>query len=365
MKIGILTSSRADYSIYYPLLKQLEKDPFFEFNIIAFGTHLSNKYGYTLDAIKKDGFKIGHCVETLVEGDSAESVSLSMGKTITNFSSVWANDYYDLLFCLGDRYEMFAAVSSTIPYNLRVAHISGGETTLGAIDNVFRHSLSLMSQLHFASTEQYRKRVIELIGQSENVYDVGALSIDNLSKLQLYSTEEFKTHFNIDLSIPTILITFHPETVSFEKNETYIDELIAALSHLQGYQYLITMPNADTMGSMIREKLLEFIERNEQAIGVESLGTIGYLSAMKHCAFMLGNTSSGFVEASYFPKFVINLGERQTGRIITPNIINTPILKNSILNAVTKIKSSSLPEKVAVYGEGDAAVKIVRILKHL
>jgi GDP/UDP-N,N'-diacetylbacillosamine 2-epimerase (hydrolysing) len=260
---------------------------------------------------------------------------------------------------------MFAAVSSTIPYNLRVAHISGGETTLGAIDNVFRHSLSLMSQLHFASTEQYRKRVIELIGQSENVYDVGALSIDNLSKLQLYSTEEFKTHFNIDLSIPTILITFHPETVSFEKNETYIDELIAALSHLQGYQYLITMPNADTMGSMIREKLLEFIERNEQAIGVESLGTIGYLSAMKHCAFMLGNTSSGFVEASYFPKFVINLGERQTGRIITPNIINTPILKDSILNAVTKIKSSSLPEKVAVYGEGDAAVKIVRILKHL
>jgi GDP/UDP-N,N'-diacetylbacillosamine 2-epimerase (hydrolysing) len=125
------------------------------------------------------------------------------------------------------------------------------------------------------------------------------------------------------------------------------------------------MPNADTMGSMIREKLLEFIERNEQAIGVESLGTIGYLSAMKHCAFMLGNTSSGFVEASYFPKFVINLGERQTGRIITPNIINTPILKDSILNAVTKIKSSSLPEKVAVYGEGDAAVKIVRILKHL
>ncbi len=363
MKIGILTSSRADYSIYYPLLKAIHQDPFFELEVIAFGTHVSQQHGYTLKHIREDGFNISYVIESLILGDSPESISSSIGLTTTRFASIWNKASFDLIFCLGDRYEMFAAVSSSIPFNIPVAHIHGGETTLGAIDNIFRHSLSLMSTYHFTTTEQYRERVVQILGNDHYVYNVGALSIDNLKNLNLYSIAEIKERFAIDLSIPTILITFHPETVSFERNEQYIQELISALEDMDYYQLLITMPNTDTMGNMIRQELITFIASKKNAVGVESLGTLGYLSCMKHCKMMLGNTSSGFVEASFFPKYVINLGERQSGRIITPNILNCALEKDSILRSVTHVETAPELDSVNIYGIGNTAYKIVNILK--
>ncbi|HRS53441.1 MAG TPA: UDP-N-acetylglucosamine 2-epimerase [Bacteroidales bacterium] len=368
MKLAILTSSRADYGIYYPLLKKLYNDKFFYPEIIAFGTHLSNKHGYTLNQIIKDGFKVSYSIKTISKGDTPYDINNSITKTIKKFNTIWNNTKYDLIIVLGDRYEMFAAALSAIPFNLPIAHIHGGEETKGAIDNVFRHSISIMANIHFTATELYKEKVIKLKGSKKNVFNVGALSIDNLKNMIFLSIEEFKTLYNIDLSKPSILFTFHPETVSFEKNILYIDEIIAALSELTNkYQIIITMPNADTMGNMIRKKLQNFVKANANVYKVESFGSQGYLSCMKYCTFMLGNTSSGFIEASFFPKKVINLGERQKGRMVTPNIINTKINKNDILAAVEKVEHLNLNEldNINIYGNGNTADKIIEKLKIL
>ncbi len=363
MKIAVLTSSRADYGIYLPLLKALKNDSFFQLSIIAFGTHLSKKHGFTLNQILADGFNVPIQVDTLPDDDTPLAISNAMGKTLINFSKVWEENNFDLVFCLGDRFEMFAACASGVPFNVKLAHIHGGEQTLGAIDDAFRHAITHMSMYHFTTTEIYKNRVIELKGNDKNVYNVGALSIENLKTLPLLSIEEFNNKFHIDLSKPSILITFHSETVSYDKNELYITEIIAALSEIKNYQLIITMPNMDTMGNMIREKLNTFIDNHTDAFGVESFGTIGYLSCMKHCSFMLGNTSSGFVEASYFPKYVINLGERQTGRIVTENILNCSIEHHQIAKAIQHFSTIKLPSSIPIYGEGVTSEKIIQTIK--
>jgi GDP/UDP-N,N'-diacetylbacillosamine 2-epimerase (hydrolysing) len=365
MKVAVLTSSRADYGIYFPLLQRLKDDVYFDMEIIAFGTHLSKQYGYTLDQIESDGFEVAHKIETLAVGDSALDISQSVGHTIELFAKFWSEHTFDLIFALGDRYEMFAAVCAGLPFNIKVAHISGGETTLGAIDNVYRHSLSLMATYHFASTDSYKNRIIDIIGSSKNVYNVGALNIENFINQTYLSIEAFKEKFAIDLSIPSILITFHPETVAFERNIQYANELIHALEQCDNYQLIITMPNSDTMGVKIREILNRFIESHSNAIGVESFGMLGYISCMKHCSFMLGNTSSGFVEAAFFPKYVINIGDRQKGRLLTPNIINTPVESKAILAAIEKVAHAKALDKIDVYGKGNTAELICSILKNI
>lgn len=364
MKVGVLTSSRADYSIYLPLLKLLKNDNFFDLKIIAFGTHLSEKHGYTVNNIVEDGFWVSHKIETLIDGDSPEAISEMIGKTIISFSKIWIAEKFDLIVCLGDRFEMFAAISSTVPFNIRVAHIHGGETTTGAIDNVFRHSISLMSKIHFVAAENYKNKLINLLGSSENIYNVGALSIDNLKNLTLFSKQEFKSKYNIDLNLPTILSTFHPETVDFKKNDYYANEYVKALSKLSNYQIIITMPNADTYGNIIREKINHFACGKENVKIIESFGTIGYLTCMKYARMLIGNTSSGFYDASFFPKWVINLGNRQNGRIITPNIINCEINAEQILKTVNYIEINNISNiNCNIYGSGNAAKSIVEILK--
>jgi GDP/UDP-N,N'-diacetylbacillosamine 2-epimerase (hydrolysing) len=207
--------------------------------------------------------------------------------------------------------------------------------------------------------------VIEIIGTDKHVYNVGALSFDNFKNLTLLNHAEFESKFGIDISKPSVLITYHPETVDYNKNEQNVDELVEALSSLKNYQLIITMPNADTTGIMVRNKLNQFITSHENAIGIESFGTIGYLTCMKFCKFMLGNTSSGFVEAAYFMTPVINLGLRQKGRIITPNIYNVEeIIANNIINATHNIetKSKSLTP-ITIYGSGTTSQQIIEILE--
>ncbi len=366
MKIGILTSTRADFGIYLPLLKELKKDSFFNVEIIAFGTHLSKKHGYTINEIIEAGYNVSHKLDTIPQGDKPVDISKTMAKTINVFSEFWENNKFDLVFALGDRYEMFAAVSSASPFNIKFAHLHAGETTLGAIDNAYRHSISLMSKYLFVSTEQYKKRAVEIIKRADDVFNVGALSIDNLKNEKLYSKKEFVKKFNIDLNNPTILTTFHPETVSFEKNEQYIKELLSALTELtKKYQIVITMPNADTMGLMIRAEIEKFATNKSNITLVESFGMKGYLTCMKYSAFLIGNTSSGFVEAAFFPKWVINMGDRQKGRIITENILSIPVENTKILYAVNKIENSELPNNCNIYGDGNTAKRIVEIINKL
>ncbi|OFX37863.1 MAG: UDP-N-acetyl-D-glucosamine 2-epimerase, UDP-hydrolysing [Bacteroidetes bacterium GWA2_32_17] len=366
MKIGVLTSSRADFGIYLPLLKKIFEDIFFQTEIIAFGTHLSDLHGKTINEIISNNFPVKHQIVTTPSNDTPLNIATSIGKTIKAFAKFWSKEKFDLVFALGDRYEMFAAVTAGSPYNVKFAHLHAGETTLGAIDNSYRHSISLMSEYLFVSTEEYKKRAIKINQNPEKVFNVGALSIDNLKNVELYSIDEFKKQFNIDLNQPTILTTFHPETVALEKNESYISELLVTINELiEKYQIVITMPNSDTMGLMIREKIERFALNKKHVILVESFGMKGYLSCMKYCSFLLGNTSSGFVEAAFFPKYVINIGDRQKGRILTPNIYSLHVSKEIILKTVNDIEQLPSQQNVNIYGDGNAADKIIHILKKL
>jgi len=368
MKILVLTSSRADYGIYRPLLLKLHRHAHFDLQLIVFGTHLSHFHGYTITQIYTDGLPVAHRVSTLLLDDDAAALSTAMGLTTTKFSQVWALEQGrdSLVLALGDRYEMFAAVSAAVPFNIPIAHLHGGETTLGAIDNVFRHAISVMSRYHFTATQAYANKVAQLIGTSEGVYNVGALSLDNLQLLNLLNHKAFYQKYDINLQNPSILITFHPETVGFEQNEGYVKELIAALQDLSAnYQLIITMPNADTLGTMIRKRLNAFIKRTTTAYGIESFGTLGYFSCMQHCSFLLGNTSSGIIEAASFAKYVINIGERQRGRACGNNVLQVPIRKNEILKAVQVIEKSAPLTKHNMYWRQNVADQIVNVLNDL
>lgn len=372
VKIGILTSSRADYSIYYPLILKAMELPNTEVEIIAFGTHLSENHGYTLNHILADGFEVKHQLKNCYAlDDSPLGISLAMANTSRVFAEFWNTNKFDLVFCLGDRYEMFAAVSAAVPFQINIAHLYGGERTEGAIDDCLRHAISLMSTWHFTACEEYKKRVEELTLQKNRTFNYGHLSIDNLKRLPLLSIEDLKMKTGVDFSQPTILCTFHPETINFDQNVVFANEIALAFSELTDYQILITMPNSDTGSQPIRDAFTKLESNNSNIHTTENLGTIGYLSAMKHCTMMVGNTSSGFVEASFFPKTVINLGERQTGRIVTSNIINTKITKQEILNAISANSGNTYEEgKIQIYGNGETAISICseiqnNILKNL
>lgn len=372
VKIGILTSSRADYSIYYPLIIKAMELPNTQVELIAFGTHLSKQHGYTIDHILADGFEVKHQLDHCYAlNDSPMGISLGMANTSKVFAEFWNENQFDLVFCLGDRYEMFAAVSAAVPYQINISHLYGGERTEGAIDDCLRHAISLMSKWHFTACEDYKKRVEELTLQKNRTFNFGHLSIDNLKRLPLLSIEDLKVKTGVDFSRPTILCTFHPETINFDQNVIFANEIAMAFSELTEYQILITMPNSDTGSQPIRDTFSKLSTTNSNVYITENLGTIGYLSAMKHCTMMVGNTSSGFVEASFFPKTVINLGERQTGRIVTSNIINTKITKQEILSAISANRGNTYEEgKIQIYGNGETAISICseiqnHILKNL
>ena len=223
-RIAILTSSRADYGIYLPLIKALKEDSYFGSQIIAFGTHLSPFHGYTLTQILNDGFEVKFQIESMLAGDTPNAISTAMALTCLKFADFWKDHQsdFDLVFCPGDRYEMFAAVTAGIPFNIHFAHIHGGEKTLGAIDNIFRHAITLTSKYHFVSCKEHGERVSQLTESSENIFDIGALSLDNLNSLIVLSKTDFLSHFEIDLNQPTILVTVHPETVTPEMNGIYV-----------------------------------------------------------------------------------------------------------------------------------------------
>lgn len=337
MKIGVLTSSRADYGIYLPLLKKIKQDDFFELEIIAFGTHVSKSHGFTLNEIKKDNYSKIHCIAALISNDDEQGIATSYALTALKFADFWQHNKFDLVFCLGDRFEMSAAVQAGIPFNLKFAHLHGGETTLGAIDNIYRHQITLASNLHFTAGELFSDRVIELIGNNKNVYTVGSLSLNDIEKFQPINKTEFFEKFKLP-NKDFALITFHPETVNIEMNQHFASEMRKALSQVTSKLYLvITMPNADTMGSVFRMEIEQL--KNEfptQVVCIENFGKENYFSAMYYAKLLIGNTSSGIIEAASFGKYVVNVGDRQKGRMQSDNIINTSFHHQDIIEAVEK-----------------------------
>ncbi|WP_295234464.1 UDP-N-acetylglucosamine 2-epimerase [Sediminibacterium sp.] len=340
IRIGVLTSSRADFGIYLPLLKSLEKDHHFELNLIVFGTHNSRFHGYTRNEILGYGFNINYSIDSILLSDTPEANATSTALSALKFSSFWGEHYaeFDMVLCLGDRFEMFAAVMSGIPFGIKFAHIHGGETTLGAIDNIYRHSISLASCMHFTATERFANRVSSLIETKQNVFSVGSLSLENLLEIKLLTKEAFFEKWGIDMSIPTVLVTFHPETVEFQNVKNQAEIIVNSLNEIsEHYQLLITMPNADTSGSIVRDIFGMHLSNKPNIKMIENLGTISYFSAMKHCYFVFGNSSSGIIEAASFGKYVINIGDRQKGRATSDNILQCSYNLENIKYSVSKI----------------------------
>ena len=365
MKIGVLTSSRADYGIYKQLLFKLSKDDRFQLVIIVFGMHLLKEHGNTVKVIEKDNFGTIQKVGGMPTEDSEKDIAKGYGNLIIHFSDYWNKNKFDYILALGDRYEMSAAVQAAIPFNLKIAHLHGGETTLGATDNIYRHQITLASKIHFVSSYIFAQKVSDLIGSKQNILNVGALSLDGFENLILPEWTSVMKEFNI----PTqnfILVTFHPETVNVNKNKDYCKVIYEALEEIsQNNHIVITMANADTMGSLFREKSKELKEKYPNKITlVESFGKENYFSAMKASKFLIGNTSSGILEAASYGKFVVNVGTRQLGRLQSGNVINIDFNKNQIIDAVEKIKIDENFRGVNKYYKPNTANNIIEFLSN-
>ncbi|MCC6369594.1 MAG: UDP-N-acetylglucosamine 2-epimerase (hydrolyzing) [Bacteroidia bacterium] len=364
MEIAILTSSRADFGFYKPLLAALKKVKTINAGLVVFGTHLSKQHGYTYTQIQESGYRVFEEIQTQPKGDSPKAIAETIGLVHEKFADYWSKTKYDLIICLGDRYEMFAAVSASVPFNIPVAHISGGEETLGAIDNFYRHALTLMAKYHFTNTKKNAERVKQLCGSSKNVYYTGSLAIDNINSTKLITPKNFEKKFKFNLGVPFILFTFHPETVNYKaniENAGRIKDLLLLLN----MAVLITMPNADTMGSIIREKLIEAAKENKRITLVESLGSEGYYTALKYCQLVVGNSSSGIVEAASFNKYVINIGNRQMGRERGKNVIDVVVDVTKILKQIDKINTRTNVKMVNIYGDGKTALRMANVIKKI
>ena len=333
IKIGVLTSSRADYGIYKNLLKLFFNNNKIDLSIIVFGMHLQKQHGETIKEIISDNyFNNIFKVNGMPFGDSKLDISKGYGELVQSFSKFWNKNIFDLVFALGDRFEMSAAVQAGLPYELKLAHIHGGEISLGSIDNIYRDQISVASQLHFTSTLDAAKRLKKLLIDKKFVYNVGSLSIDKLDIQTLPKWEIICNNFNIP-NKPFVLITFHPETVGTEKNESYIKVLYKSLSELsKSIHLIITQANADSSGKLYIEMNLSLKKENSNNISiVESFGKTNYFAAIKNSVFLLGNTSSGIIEAASFGKYVLNVGKRQHGRTRSKNIIDVDFDKKEIL----------------------------------
>jgi UDP-hydrolysing UDP-N-acetyl-D-glucosamine 2-epimerase len=364
--IGVVTTARSDYGLYRPLLSLIKDDPDLRLHLIVSGTHLSAQFGSTVTEIEADGFVVDQRIENILTSDTPEGMSQSIGLGVTGFAQAYSQYRPDVLVVLGDRFEMFAAALAAVPLRIPLAHIHGGEVTEGALDDVWRHCLTKMSHLHFVSTAAYGARVRQLGEEQWRIHVSGALSLDNARVVKLVSREELAQRFKISIAERFLLVTFHPVTTEYENTGWQCGELLAALSQTD-FPVLFTMPNADPGGSVIRRMIQEHLRNHATAQAVENLGTEGYLSAMSLAAAMVGNSSSGIVEAAPFKLPVVNIGTRQKGRALSANIISSDYGRADIVKAIQRATSESfrgeLADLVSPYGDGHAAERIIKVLK--
>jgi UDP-hydrolysing UDP-N-acetyl-D-glucosamine 2-epimerase len=365
--VGVVTVARSDYGIYLPILRAIESAPDLSLKLFVSGMHLSPEFGLTVKDIESDGFDICEQIEMLVSSDSPEGIVKSIGLGVIGFAQVFSRSRPDILVVLGDRFEMYAATLAALPFKIPVAHIHGGEITLGAIDESLRHSMTKLSHLHFTSTAEYAGRVIQLGEEPWRVKVSGALSLDNLNDLDLMNRQELSENFNITLSdAPFLLVTYHPVSLEFEKTEWQFGELLAALGECD-LPVIFTMPNADTGGRGIHSMIKKYIEKHRSAQMVENFGTQGYFSMMTEAMAMVGNSSSGIIEAASFHLPVVNIGTRQQGRLRGKNIIDVDYDRNQILIGLQKALDPQFQDQIMKlvnpYGDGTAAEKIIRVLK--
>lgn len=338
--IGVVTTSRADFGVYLPLLRKLKDHSHVRLLLYVSGMHLAKEYGHTVDWIVSEGIPIHECIPILVSGDDAETAGKSIGLGLLGFSQSFSRLRPDLLVVLGDRFEMISAVLAALPFHIPVAHIHGGELTFGAIDDAIRHSITKLSHLHFAATRDYAQRIIQMGEEPWRVIVSGAPGLDHLREFALPSKEELEAEMQISLTKSPLLVTFHPTTLDPMPAEDQISEVLEALKSTD-LPIVFTAPNADPGGQRIAAKIIEFVEGRPDCKYLKNLGTRFYFGLMKHAAAMVGNSSSGILEAPSFKLPVVNIGSRQDGRIRAKNIIDVPMQRESILQGIRKALSDS------------------------
>ena len=366
-KICVVTSTRAEYGLLYWLLKEIKADSELKLQLIVTGMHLSPEFGLTYKEIEKE-FKIDKKIEILSSSHTSLYICAEMARVYEKFASALAELKPDILVLLGDRYEIFGVAGVASIMQIPIAHIHGGETTQGAFDEAFRHSITKMSHIHFAATNEYANRIIQLGEEPSRVFNVGGPGIENIKKLNLLNKDEFEESIDFKLAKKNILITFHPATLENSGAREQFNELLNALDELEETKFIFTKANSDTDGDVINKMIDEYVSENPQkAVAFASLGQLRYLSAIKFVDIVLGNSSSGLLEVPSFKKATINIGDRQKGRARASSVIDVRPVKEEILAAIKRAYSKefeqTLKDTINPYDGGNPSKKMVKILK--
>lgn len=366
-KICIVTGSRAEYGLLYWLIKNIESDHELELQLIVTGMHLSSEFGMTYLEIERD-FKIDRKIDLNLTSDTSIGISKSMAIALTSFTEVYEELKPDILLVLGDRYEIFSAVTAAMISKIPIAHLHGGESTEGLIDEAIRHCISKMSHLHFTAADIYTKKLIQLGEDPRNVFNVGGLGIENIKRLKLLSKLDFENLIKFKLNLRNILVTFHPVTLETKTSQKQFLELLSSLDELENTNIIFTKTNSDIDGKVINLMIDEYVVKNpKKSIAFSSMGQLNYLSSLQYVDFIIGNSSSGLLEAPSFKVGTINIGDRQKGRLKAQSVIDCLPDKKSIDETIKRVYSSEfqkiLKDVKNPYGDGFASEKIITILK--
>lgn len=365
--ITILTATRAEYGLLSPIISALKQLKEIEVKIVVTGAHLSPEFGLTYKEIEKDGFKIDRKIEMLLSSDTPSAITKSMGIAMISFADYFAENKPDALLVLGDRYETLAVCCAAMNERIPIIHMYGGETTEGAVDEAIRHAITKMSYLHLTSTEEYRKRVIQLGENPDRVFNVGAIGIENILKQKLLQKEDLEKSLNFKLNKPYAVVTFHPVTLEVSNACEQCSELLHAFDKHPEMKYIITKANADRDGRIINKMLDEYAVLHENVLVKESLGMVRYLSALKYAEMVIGNSSSGLLEVPSFGIPTINIGDRQKGRIQARSVINCKPKVGEICAAINKANSLDFKNMCInmdnPYGDGNTTFKVVEAIR--
>lgn len=368
MKICIATGTRAEYGLLKPLMDEILRLPDWELELLVTGAHLSPEFGLTVRQIEADGLQVGAKVEMLLSSDTAAGIVKSMGIGMIGYADALTHIRPDIMIVLGDRYEMLSVAAAALIYKIPIAHIHGGEVTEGAYDDAMRHAITKMSFLHFPSTDAYRNRIIQMGESPDRVFNVGAPGLDNIKAMQLLSRAELEKELGIHLCKQMFLITYHPVTLTEMDAGTQFQRLLHALEEFQNTTFIFTKANADTDGRIINQMIDGFVATHRNhAIAFTSMGQLRYLSAMQHATLVLGNSSSGIIEAPAFGVPTVNIGDRQKGRVRAASIIDCDNEITAISEAIRLATEEAFRSKIHVgdhpYGNGTASQQIVSVLQ--
>lgn len=334
VRICIVTATRAEYGLLRPVIKGMMNDPDFEVSLVVTGMHLSPEFGLTYREIENDGIPISKKIDILLSADSPSAISKSMGLALISFGEYFSENNFDMVLLLGDRYETLAVACAAVNARIPIAHMHGGEITEGAVDDAFRHAITKMSYLHFTSTEAYRKRVIQMGENPDRVFNVGSTGIENIENVDLLSRDELSQELGMNLSKDYAVVTFHPVTLENYTAEEQINELLEAIDEFSDMSFIITKANADQNGRIINSILEKYAEDHINARVYDSLGMRRYLSALKYASMVIGNSSSGIIEAPSFRIPTVNIGDRQKGRVRADSVIDCKPQKLDIIKAM-------------------------------